>query len=105
MNGTDHQLIDQFVASGDPVAFEELTRRYSPLVYSLAVRQVRDSHLAEDITQAVFIVLARRAASIRPGVVLASWFYTVTRHAVANARRIEARRRHHEARKASMTDE
>ena len=80
---SDQAILETFAATRDAGAFEELVRRYSRLVYSAAVRQVRDPHLAEDITQAVFIVLARQAGSIRRDVVLPAWLFTVTRHAVA----------------------
>ena len=101
----DQSLLDRFAKSHDADAFEELTRRYWGLVYSSAQRQVRDVHLAEDVTQAVFIVLANRAGSIRRGVVLSSWLFTVTRHAVCNAKRMLARQRYHESRKAAMSSE
>src|SRR5256885_8580804 len=109
MNYTDHELNDDdallraFVATRDPAAFEALTRRHAGMVYAAAVRQLRDAHLAEDVTQAVFIVLARQARVVRSGAVLPAWLFAVTRHACNNARRVVERRRYHEMRKASMT--
>ena len=99
---TDQTLLRTLAAGDDPEALGELAVRYGGLVYSSALKQVRDPHLAEDITQAVFIVLMRKARSIHPDTVLASWLFTVTRHAVQNARRMQARRRHHEMQVAGM---
>jgi RNA polymerase sigma factor (sigma-70 family) len=101
---SDQQLLDRVRAdAGDRQALDELARRYVRLVYTLARRQVRDAHLAEDVTQAVFIVLVRKAGSIRRDAALASWLFTVTRHAVSNALRVRARRRHHETRVVLMS--
>ncbi len=99
---TDQTLLRSLAGGDDPEALGELAVRYGGLVYSSALKQVRDPHLAEDITQAVFIVLMRKARSIHPDTVLASWLFTVTRHAVQNARRMQARRRHHEMQVAGM---
>ncbi len=106
MEEKSDQEILRLIAGEQAVgALAELVRRYGGLVYRFALRQARDPHLAEDITQAVFIVLVQKVRSIRPDAVLASWFFTVTRHAVSNARRLEARRRHHETKKAAMMKE
>ncbi|MBC8106173.1 MAG: sigma-70 family RNA polymerase sigma factor [Anaerolineae bacterium] len=99
----DHQLLDRFHTQQDPAALNELARRYIGLVYSAARRQVRDAHLAEDITQAVFIVLVRNAGSIRRDAILPAWLFSVTRHAVTNALRVQSRRRIHETRKVLMS--
>src|SRR3954471_5768467 len=96
---SDHQLLDRFRADHDRDALDALARRYIGLVYSAASRHVRDPHLAEDITQAVFIVLVRNARSIRADAVLPAWLFTVTRHAAMNAVRMRDRRRFHETRK------
>ena len=100
---SDQELLKRFRESHDPDALGEIVRRYAGLVNRAARRQVRDPHLADDVTQAVFIVLVRKADSIRPGTLLAAWLYTVTRHAVANARRVAARRRAHETTRAMMS--
>src|SRR5689334_13322184 len=101
----DDALLREFVATRDPAAFEVLTRRHAGMVYAAALRQLRDAHLAEDVTQAVFIVLARQARAVRSGAVLPAWLFSVTRHACNNARRVLARRRYHEMRKAAMTED
>ena len=46
---------------------------------------MRDRHLAEDVTQAVFIVLSQKAGKIRPGTVLSNWLFVTTRYAAGTA--------------------
>ena len=76
----DHELLQRYAASRCEAAFTELVKRYVDLVHSAALRQVGgDAHLAQDVTQAVFIDLARKAASLSGSSVLAGWLYTGTR--------------------------
>src|ERR1043165_4173401 len=98
----DSQLLHEFVKKGSQEAFSELSRRYVNLVYSSALRQLGNSHTAEDVTQAVFIVLAKKASNLRRGTVLPSWLLQTTAYAVSNARRAAARRRIHEQKAAEM---
>lgn len=100
---SDQELLARFRQDRDQEALAQIVRRHIGLVHSAARRQVRDAHLAADITQAVFIVLVRKADSIGRDAILPAWLFTVTRHAVANARRMLARRRFHETQMASMT--
>src|SRR3954462_15430737 len=98
----DAQLLDDYSNKGSHPAFAELSRRYVNLVYSSALRQMGDAHAEEDVTQAVFIVLARKAASLKRDLILPSWLLQTTAYAVNNARRAEARRRHYEQKAAAM---
>ena len=87
----DMTLVREFAATHSETAFTELVQRHIGLVHSAAVRQAGDAHLAEEITQAVFIILARKAATLGPKTVLAAWLYRTTRYAAADA--VKARRR------------
>src|SRR5882724_7875015 len=73
----DGELLARFVAARSEAAFAELVRRYGPLVFAVCRRVVCDRHLAEDAFQAVFIVLATKAASVRPASALPAWLHTV----------------------------
>jgi RNA polymerase sigma factor (sigma-70 family) len=92
----DHELLQAWAAGRAEEAFRTLTDRYLNLVYSAAVRQSSSTEAAQDITQAVFLTLADKAASISPNVILAGWLLRTTRYAAANARRLEQRRQHYE---------
>ena len=87
----DMTLVREFAARQSEPAFAELVERHIGLVHSAALRQVGDAHLAGEITQAVFIILARKAASLGPKTVLAAWLYRTTRYAAADA--LKSRRR------------
>src|SRR3954451_4962130 len=96
--GGDFDLLRRYAARRDEGAFADVVRRHLDLVYVAAARRVGDRHLAEDVTQAVFVILARRAGSVstrttRP---LSLWLLTAVRYAANNALRIERRRRGHE---------
>ncbi len=87
----DITLLRQF-AEGDESAFRVLVERYVHLVYSAAIRQVGNAFNAEEITQAVFIILTQKAKSLSPKTILSGWLYQTARLTAANFLRSEFRR-------------
>src|SRR3954471_19954736 len=98
----DHELLRLYVQDASHEAFEELVRRHVALVHSAAMRQMGNPHDAEDVTQAVFVALAKNANRVRREQVIAGWLVTATCHLASNAKRQAARRRRHEQRAAEM---
>jgi RNA polymerase sigma factor (sigma-70 family) len=92
----DMELVRQFAEQQSERAFEALVSRHVNLVYSAALRQVRDFHLADEITQAVFIILARKAGSLDSRTSLSGWLYRTARYVAADAIKIQRRRQVHE---------
>lgn len=97
----DWQLLQEYVRDGSEAAFAHLAERHASLVYGTCLREVRDPALAEDVTQVVFLLLARKAAALREGTVLAGWLFNTARFAAKNALKQEARRRHSEEKAAA----
>ena len=98
----DATLLQQYVEGGSQEAFASLTNRHINFVYGAALRHVHDKHVAEEITQAVFIVLARKASTLRHEAVLSSWLLSTTRYAALGHMKMAARRKRHERRAAEM---
>ncbi len=94
----DSQLLDEYVSRNSETAFQSLVSRYLNLVHSTALRQVRNAPLAEEVDQAVFILLARKASRLRKAknLVLGGWLYRTTRFVAARALRGELRRQRRE---------
>lgn len=89
---TDHDLLQRFARENSQAAFAELVARHVNLVYSAARRQVCAPQLAEDITQSVFLDLARHARELSSAQPLAAWLHVVTRRTAIDAIRRETRR-------------
>ena len=101
MMNEDMKWVKEYASGHSEAAFTSLVARYVGLVYSAALRQVGDTHLAEEVSQAVFLILANKAASLGPNTILSAWLYRATRFASADA--LKARRRREERMKeASM---
>jgi RNA polymerase sigma factor (sigma-70 family) len=105
MNGqTDQQLLREYVESGSEAAFSEIVRRYIDLVYSVALRLAGNAHLAEDISQKVFVALAHNAGQLAQRPVLSGWLYGTAHNLSANAVRSEVRRRAREQEALAMNE-
>lgn len=97
MPPADHDLLREFAATQSEPAFAELVARHLPLVHSAALRRVNgDAHLAQEIAQAVFLILARKAGGIGEKAVLTGWLWRTTQFVAADALRQNARRRERE---------
>jgi RNA polymerase sigma factor (sigma-70 family) len=102
---TDQQLLSDYTGRREPeAAFGELARRHVDFVYSAALRMVRDSHLAEDVTQGVFMALAQNARQLTKHPVLAGWLHRTTQNLAGKAVRSEVRRRAREQEAAAMNE-
>ncbi|MBL9185870.1 MAG: sigma-70 family RNA polymerase sigma factor [Opitutaceae bacterium] len=101
----DAALLRRYAETRDEAAFTELVRRHLDGVYSIALRRVGgDVHLAKDVSQQVFLGLARGAKRLSGHPVLAGWLYTTTRNTSANVVRGERRRKAHEQEIQAMQD-
>jgi RNA polymerase sigma factor (sigma-70 family) len=96
MTSDDMALVQAYAAEQSEAAFATIVSRHVGLVHSAALRQLRDEYLAQDVTQAVFVLLARKAGSLSPETVLSGWLYRTTLFACADVRRREMRRQQRE---------
>ena len=101
---TDQRLLREYTERRVEAAFGELVRRHVDLVYAAALRMVRDAHLAEDVTQGVFVALAQSAGQLTERPVLSGWLHRTTQNIAANAVRSDVRRRAREQEAAAMND-
>jgi RNA polymerase sigma factor (sigma-70 family) len=92
----DHELLADFARSESETAFAELVARHVNLVYSAAQRFSGSPQCAEEITQAVFIILARKAKNISGKIILSGWLYQTARLTAANFMKGEIRRQQRE---------
>ena len=82
-----NQPLQEFVQTGSPKAFGSIVRLHTDAVYSQCLRQLKDPALAEEVTQQVFITLARKAPKISRNAVLAGWLFNTTCNHCADIRR------------------
>ena len=92
----DHELLAEFARNESEAAFAAIVARYVNLVYSTALRFTGNPHHTEEITQAVFIILARKAGKLSPRTVLSGWLYQTARLTAANFVKGEIRRQQRE---------
>lgn len=101
---TDTQLLRAYAEHRSEPAFAELLRRHVDFVYSAARRMVCDSHLAQDVTQAVFVALAKNAAQLTDRPVLSGWLHRTAQNIAAQTVRSDVRRRAREQEAAAMNE-
>src|SRR5258705_887143 len=90
----DMQLLRDYAVSRCDESFRSIVTRHLDMVYSVALRHVSHAEEAQEITQAVFIILAQKADRLPSGTVLAGWLYQTARLTAANVARREQRRIH-----------
>lgn len=95
----------RYADSKDEKAFDELARRYYPLVHRAASTKTENAQLADDVTSAVFILLAKRAGTLGPNVVLAGWLFKAARLTAMNALRAAQAQQKKDAEAAKMAEE
>jgi RNA polymerase sigma factor (sigma-70 family) len=88
----DARLLEQFARNGSEEAFAALVQRHIALVHSVAMRHTANAQHAQDITQAVFVILARKAGTLGRKTVLPGWLYHTARLTAANLQRAETSR-------------
>src|SRR5205823_7673416 len=90
---TDGDLVKRYREQRDEVAFEALVRRHGPMVLGVCRRVLRNEADAEDAFQATFVVLARKAASLRQRGLVGNWLYGVAHNSALKARAMNQKRR------------
>src|SRR5881275_1537830 len=88
----DQQLLERFATAREETAFEALVRRHGPLVLGVCRRVLHQEQDAEDVFQATFLVLARKADAVGRRASLGTWLYQVAYHMALKARKQAAAR-------------
>jgi RNA polymerase sigma factor (sigma-70 family) len=103
-SASDRQLLQRFAEARDEAAFAALVRRHGPLVFSVCRRVLHNAHDAEDVFQATFFVLARKAANLDGQRPLGGWLHQVAYHMAINARKQAAARQKREYQSARCVE-
>jgi RNA polymerase sigma factor (sigma-70 family) len=90
---SDAHLLESFLTCHDEAAFEGLLRRHGPMVFGVCRRVLGNRADAEDAFQATFLVLVRKATSIRPRELVGNWLWGVAYRTSLKARAMNMRRR------------
>jgi DNA-directed RNA polymerase specialized sigma24 family protein len=94
---SEGELLERFVTAHDEAAFEALVARHGPMVLGVCRQLLRDPNDADDAFQATFLVLVRKAGTLRRRDLLGNWLYGVAYRVAARARTLSARRYAHVA--------
>src|SRR4051794_27924788 len=89
---SEGQLLDRFITLRDEAAFEALVSRHGPMVLGVCRQFLRDPNDVDDAFQATFLVLVRKAASVRHRDLLGNWLYGVAYRVAVRSRAVAARR-------------
>src|ERR1043165_7377551 len=90
----DTELLRRFAERGDHEAFAELVRRHVDFVHAVALRTAGfDAHLAQEVSQDVFLAMAQKAAALQRHPILKSWLHTAAQYSAAKAVRGAQRRK------------
>jgi RNA polymerase sigma factor (sigma-70 family) len=101
---TEYDLLIAYQHSRSHELFSQIVQRYIDMVYSIAHRLTGDPHLAQDISQEVFLTFLRKARSLNPRTPIEGWFFVTTRWVSMRMLRARARRRRHESEVAMSHD-
>lgn len=99
---SDADLLHCFIARREEWAFAGLVRRLGPMVFCVCRRILGNTHDTEDAFQATFLVLARKAASIRPRAMVGNWLYGVAYRTASRAKTMIAKRQAREKNVSTM---
>lgn len=101
---SDGQLLEHFVKDREAAALEALVRRHGSMVWGVCRRVLANHHDAEDAFQATFVVLVRKASSVKPRDMVGNWLYGVARQTALKARATSAKRKTREQQVSAMPE-
>src|SRR6185369_5075451 len=105
LEATDGQLLERFLRCREEAALATLVRRHGPMVLGVCMRVLHNHHDAEDAFQATFLVLVRKAASVRPREAVGNWLHGVAYRTALKANDNAVRRRLREQRSAMFASQ